>query len=170
MPLENIAWLPSPNFDEREADTPIDMLVLHYTGMQTAEEALSRLTDEKTKVSAHYFAEEDGKITALVREEQRAWHAERAISMLAPLGLKSSIPAMNSGTGLFRKCRWRRSRPYPLILLRVMKSRREMLSDIRTLPRTGKRIRESFLTGAPFLMWVWGFGLRRVPPFRLVTR
>ena len=26
---------PSPNFDERPKDTPIDILVMHYTGMET---------------------------------------------------------------------------------------------------------------------------------------
>ena len=35
--------MPSPNHDERNA--PIDMLVLHYTGMTSAQAALSRLTD-----------------------------------------------------------------------------------------------------------------------------
>ncbi len=75
MALENIIWQPSPNFDERGADIPIDMLVLHYTGMRTAEEALDRLTDAQAKVSAHYFVDEDGGIVSLVREEQRAWHA-----------------------------------------------------------------------------------------------
>ncbi len=41
--IENIIWLPSPNFDEREAGTPIDMLVMHYTGMETGAEAIERL-------------------------------------------------------------------------------------------------------------------------------
>ena len=35
--------LPSPNHDARPADTPIDMLVLHYTGMRTGAEAIARL-------------------------------------------------------------------------------------------------------------------------------
>jgi N-acetylmuramoyl-L-alanine amidase len=34
---------PSPNFDARTR--PIDLVVLHYTGMQNAEIALARLTD-----------------------------------------------------------------------------------------------------------------------------
>ena len=32
---------PSPNFDQRRG--PPDMLVLHYTGMRTADEAVARL-------------------------------------------------------------------------------------------------------------------------------
>ena len=36
---------PSPNCDARPDGVPIDMLVLHYTGMPTGAEALARLTD-----------------------------------------------------------------------------------------------------------------------------
>jgi N-acetylmuramoyl-L-alanine amidase len=70
-----IAELLSPNFDERPSGTEIDMLVLHYTGMQSAAEALARLTDPESKVSSHYLVEEDGTIVRLVDEEMRAWHA-----------------------------------------------------------------------------------------------
>ncbi|MBF0169281.1 MAG: N-acetylmuramoyl-L-alanine amidase [Alphaproteobacteria bacterium] len=66
---------PSPNHDERPDGTPIDMLVIHYTGMKSATEALARLADPAAKVSAHYLIDEDGSIHALVPEERRAWHA-----------------------------------------------------------------------------------------------
>jgi N-acetylmuramoyl-L-alanine amidase len=71
--LPDIIDLPSPNFDERLA--PPDMVVLHYTGMQTGEAALARLRDPAAKVSAHYLIEEDGRLYRLVPEERRAWHA-----------------------------------------------------------------------------------------------
>jgi N-acetylmuramoyl-L-alanine amidase len=64
---------PSPNFDQRLG--PPDMIVLHYTGMQTGAAALERLRDPEAKVSAHYMIEEDGRVFALVPEERRAWHA-----------------------------------------------------------------------------------------------
>jgi N-acetylmuramoyl-L-alanine amidase len=64
---------PSPNFDAR-TKVP-DMLVLHYTGMETGEAALARLCDPEAKVSSHYLVEEDGRIFRLVPEERRAWHA-----------------------------------------------------------------------------------------------
>jgi N-acetylmuramoyl-L-alanine amidase len=64
---------PSPNFDARRA--PPDMIVLHYTGMQTGPAALERMCDPEAKVSAHYMIEEDGGVFALVPEERRAWHA-----------------------------------------------------------------------------------------------
>jgi N-acetylmuramoyl-L-alanine amidase len=85
---------PSPNFDARTR--PIDLIVLHYTGMQDAATALARLTDPAPvagnypgpwqstdaladaplpKVSAHYVVDEAGQIFSLVPEEHRAWHA-----------------------------------------------------------------------------------------------
>jgi N-acetylmuramoyl-L-alanine amidase len=68
---------PSPNHDERPTDTPIDMLVLHYTGMRTGQEAIDRLRDPDAaiRVSSHYVVEEDGQVWRLVPEERRAWHA-----------------------------------------------------------------------------------------------
>jgi N-acetylmuramoyl-L-alanine amidase len=66
---------PSPNFDARGASTPVDILVLHYTGMQTGAAAIERLCDPEAKVSAHYTVDEDGTIYAHVPEDSRAWHA-----------------------------------------------------------------------------------------------
>ena len=65
---------PSPNFDSRDGQS-IDMLVLHYTGMKSADEALNRMRDKEAKVSAHYMVDEDGIIFQLVDENNRAWHA-----------------------------------------------------------------------------------------------
>ena len=65
----------SPNHDARPADAPVDMLVLHYTGMPSMQAALDRLCDPSTKVSAHYLVDEDGAVYALVEEARRAWHA-----------------------------------------------------------------------------------------------
>lgn len=54
---------------------PVDMLVLHYTGMKSAAAAIARLCDPDAKVSAHYVVEEDGTVWRLVDEGRRAWHA-----------------------------------------------------------------------------------------------
>ncbi|MEZ0241840.1 MAG: N-acetylmuramoyl-L-alanine amidase, partial [Sphingomonas sp.] len=67
---------PSPNFDERGA--PVSIIVLHYTGMQTAEAAIERLCDPAAKVSAHYLVAEDGTILRMVQEDKRAWHAGKS--------------------------------------------------------------------------------------------
>jgi N-acetylmuramoyl-L-alanine amidase len=66
---------PSPNFDERVSSAHPDMILLHYTGMQFADEALLRLRDPKARVSAHYGVLENGSIVQLVPESKRAWHA-----------------------------------------------------------------------------------------------
>ncbi|MEZ5994841.1 MAG: N-acetylmuramoyl-L-alanine amidase [Hyphomonadaceae bacterium] len=85
---------PSPNYDSRTRE--VDLVVLHYTGMQSARIALKRLTDPaplagnypgpwqdpKTdpmtvlgRVSAHYVIDEVGNVYRLVAEAHRAWHA-----------------------------------------------------------------------------------------------
>src|SRR5262249_5691575 len=85
---------PSPNYDTRTR--PVDLVVLHYTGMQDADAALRRLTDPQPvagnypgpwqsetfdadaplpRVSTHYVVGEEGAIYRLVSEEHRAWHA-----------------------------------------------------------------------------------------------
>lgn len=66
---------PSPNFDARPVEGQVKYLILHYTGMKTGKEALDRLCDEASKVSAHYLIEEDGRVFSLVPEDKRAWHA-----------------------------------------------------------------------------------------------
>ncbi|MCZ6605748.1 MAG: N-acetylmuramoyl-L-alanine amidase [Alphaproteobacteria bacterium] len=67
---------PSPNHDARSGS--VDMLVLHYTGMETAEAALAWMRDPASQVSAHYLVDEAGTVTRLVDEAQRAWHAGTA--------------------------------------------------------------------------------------------
>ncbi len=64
----------SPNFSSRN-DLPISMIVMHYTGMKTAREALERLCAPAAQVSAHYVVDEHGTIYQLVEEKNCAWHA-----------------------------------------------------------------------------------------------
>lgn len=73
-----LAWIdaPSPNFDVRAL--PVSIIVLHYTGMKTAEEAIARLRDPAAKVSSHWLVAEDGQIVRLVDESKRAWHAGKS--------------------------------------------------------------------------------------------
>jgi len=64
---------PSPNYDQRNG--PVDILLMHYTGMQTGAAAVARLCDPAARVSSHYTIDEDGTIYSHVPEEARAWHA-----------------------------------------------------------------------------------------------
>lgn len=67
------AVIPSPNFDVRALD--ISMVVLHYTEMQPMEQALGKLINPDSGVSAHYLISKYGVVTQLVPEAKRAWHA-----------------------------------------------------------------------------------------------
>ncbi|MCH2276925.1 N-acetylmuramoyl-L-alanine amidase [Thalassospira sp.] len=78
---DRIIARPSPNCGDRpgdaKGDRKVDILVLHYTGMQSGAAALDRLCDPAASVSSHYLVEEDGTIFQLVDEDKRAWHAGR---------------------------------------------------------------------------------------------
>jgi N-acetylmuramoyl-L-alanine amidase len=65
---------PSPNHDAR-ADGPIDILLLHYTGVASTAAAVARLCEPAAKVSSHYLVDEAGEVLQLVPEPRRAWHA-----------------------------------------------------------------------------------------------
>jgi N-acetylmuramoyl-L-alanine amidase len=66
---------PSPNHGPRPVGAPIDILLLHYTDMTRAEDALDRMCDPAAQVSAHYLVGEDGRVWRMVAEDRRAWHA-----------------------------------------------------------------------------------------------
>jgi N-acetylmuramoyl-L-alanine amidase len=68
-------FVPSPNHGERRDGRRPDLLLLHYTGMPSAEAALQRLCDPAAEVSAHYLVMEDGAVVQLVPEDRRAHHA-----------------------------------------------------------------------------------------------
>ena len=71
------AWIerPSPNHGPRAAGTAIDVLLIHYTGMDSAAAALERLCDPAAEVSCHWLIDSDGTVYRLVDEARRAWHA-----------------------------------------------------------------------------------------------
>lgn len=66
---------PSCNTGDRRKGCRADMIVLHYTGMAAADQAVLWLANPRSKVSCHYVVDEAGYITQMVAENQRAWHA-----------------------------------------------------------------------------------------------
>lgn len=66
---------PAANHDERKDGREPDILLLHYTGMESTEAACDRLCEQASGVSCHYVVFEDGRIVQLVPEARRAWHA-----------------------------------------------------------------------------------------------
>jgi N-acetylmuramoyl-L-alanine amidase len=69
----------SPNFNTpKRLKKNIKYIIIPYTGMKNELLALSRLTDRKSKVSAHYFIKKNGKIINLVPDLYEAWHAGKS--------------------------------------------------------------------------------------------
>ncbi|MER0238257.1 N-acetylmuramoyl-L-alanine amidase [Fulvimarina sp. MAC8] len=66
---------PSPNFNARKGGCGPKILLLHYTGMGTGDQALDWLCNTESQVSAHYLVHENGRVVQLVAEAERAWHA-----------------------------------------------------------------------------------------------
>ncbi|MGP3695835.1 N-acetylmuramoyl-L-alanine amidase [Rhodobacter sp. NSM] len=65
----------SPNHGPRRCGARPDLVVIHYTAMESFEAARLRLCDPAAEVSAHWLVSEKGECLALVPEELRAWHA-----------------------------------------------------------------------------------------------
>lgn len=68
----------SPNFGQRRGVAAPDMILLHYTGMESGSAAEAWLCDPASEVSSHYLVHEDGRIVQMVRESDRAWHAGKS--------------------------------------------------------------------------------------------
>ncbi len=67
--------VPAVNHGARRGVVKPDMLILHYTGMKSAAMAVQWLACAESKVSCHYVIDESGRVTQLVPEAERAWHA-----------------------------------------------------------------------------------------------
>lgn len=67
----------SPNFGQRRDGLRPDIILIHYTGMESSAGAEAWLCDPVSEVSSHYLLTEDGSVIQMVREADRAWHAGR---------------------------------------------------------------------------------------------
>jgi N-acetylmuramoyl-L-alanine amidase len=65
----------SPNHEPRFGVNAPSLLILHYTGMATAQASVDWLCNPVSKVSCHYLIDTDGSIIQMVSEDRRAWHA-----------------------------------------------------------------------------------------------
>jgi len=74
-PMVAVHQFASPNCGVRRNGLVPRYVVLHYTAMASAEAAIDRLCDPKAEVSAHYVICKSGRITQLVSEGLRSWHA-----------------------------------------------------------------------------------------------
>jgi len=69
----------SPNHSAKaRTKKNIKFIVIHYTGMQSERACIKRLTNSKSKVSAHYLISREGKTIKMVDEKNSAWHAGKS--------------------------------------------------------------------------------------------
>ena len=69
----------SPNFDfKKRKKSKIKYLIFHYTGMKSDKSAIQKLTNEKSKVSCHYYINQKGQIIKMVPDLYVAWHAGKS--------------------------------------------------------------------------------------------
>jgi N-acetyl-anhydromuramoyl-L-alanine amidase len=90
--LPGANWIASPNQDQRPANEPIRLLVVHAISLPPGEfggDGVERLFTNRLdplahpyfvvihdlRVSAHFFVRRDGRILQFVATSQRAWHA-----------------------------------------------------------------------------------------------
>lgn len=71
--------MPSPNVEPRAEGKTVRILLLHYTDMESADRACAWLCNPLSKVSCHYLVDVDGRITQMVDEDVRAWHAGKSV-------------------------------------------------------------------------------------------
>ncbi len=78
MPLKTLINY-SPNFSTYKRNIKsVKYLIYHYTGMRSESKAITRLTDDKSKVSCHYFIKKNGLIIIMVPGLYEAWHAGKS--------------------------------------------------------------------------------------------
>ena len=66
----------SPNFNKNKRKAKnIKFIIFHYTGMMKETDAINQLTNQKSKVSCHYFIKKSGEILTLVPDLYISWHA-----------------------------------------------------------------------------------------------
>jgi N-acetylmuramoyl-L-alanine amidase len=99
--------LTSPNFEPRNGSSRPNILLLHYTGLASCAKAIDWLRRPGSKVSCHYVVDESGRITQMVAEAMRAWHAglsywagERDINS-ASIGIEIHNPGHDAGYPIF---------------------------------------------------------------------
>ena len=90
----------SPNFSKNSRlKKSIKFVIIHYTGMQSEIESISRLKNPRAKVSCHYLINRKGTIIQMVKEKNIAWHAGKSkwknLSNLNPCSL--GIELVNKG-------------------------------------------------------------------------
>ena len=64
----------SPNFNSRNQSN-IKLIIIHYTALKNAKDAITYLCAKEKKVSSHYLISQNGLVYNMVNDKFRAWHA-----------------------------------------------------------------------------------------------
>ncbi len=96
------------------------IVLMHYTGMPSAARAIDWLSRPESKVSCHYVIDIDGRVTQMVPEALRAWHAglsywagESDINS-ASIGIEIQNPGHEDGYHAFSRAQMRAVRDLSL--------------------------------------------------------
>ena len=108
--VEKMSTNYSPNFDliKRKAKN-IKYLIFHYTGMNSDNLAIKKLTNFNSKVSCHYFIKSNGKIIKMVPDLYVSWHAgisfwnKENLLNKSSIGIEISNPGHENGYQSFNK-------------------------------------------------------------------
>ena len=69
----------SPNYNRKKRSVKsVQIIVFHYTGMQSERESIKRLCNPNSKVSSHNLINRNGKVFRLVHDRHVAWHAGKS--------------------------------------------------------------------------------------------
>ncbi len=117
----------SPNYNERDPSISLDLIIIHYTAMDSAEAALQWLCNPEAQVSAHYLIDELGAIFSLVSEDKRAWHAGKSIwkGIMDTNSRSIGIELANKG-----------DQPFPRKQMRSLLALLEDITHRNTIPKT----------------------------------
>ena len=98
--VEKMSTNYSPNFDlKKRGKKNIKYIIYHYTGMKSDGSAIRRLTNFNSKVSCHYYIDQNGNLIQLVPDLYVAWHAGKSYWKNSRLLNKSSIGIEISNPG-----------------------------------------------------------------------
>lgn len=165
----------SPNVGERKGGLAPSILLMHYTGMPSAPKAIDWLARPESNVSCHYVIDVDGRITQMVPERLRAWHAgvafwagENDINS-ASIGIEIQNPGHEDGYHAFPRAQMRAVRDLALDIVARHAIRPERVlahSDVAPVRKIdpGEKFDWRWLARAGVGHWVTPVALRGPRP------
>ena len=77
--VEKMSTIYSPNFEARKRSKKnIKYIIFHYTGMNSDQLVIRKLTSFNSKVSCHYYVDKKGNLIQLIPDLYVAWHAGKS--------------------------------------------------------------------------------------------